>query len=93
VGRDASADTDVALHAEILTYSRSRGIYAGISLKGAVVQPDESGNHAMYGDASRLAILNGHVPPPQDAKPFLRAVTAATLRARNGKQSAALSSK
>ncbi|HTS69895.1 MAG TPA: lipid-binding SYLF domain-containing protein, partial [Terriglobia bacterium] len=49
VGRSAAAGTDIALHAEILTYSRSRGAFAGISLNGAVVQPDDTGNEALYG--------------------------------------------
>jgi lipid-binding SYLF domain-containing protein len=47
VGRSASAGTDIELHAEILTYSRSRGAFAGISLSGAVVQPDDTGNQAL----------------------------------------------
>src|SRR5271155_1302446 len=50
VGRDAAADTDLKLRAEILTYARSRGVFAGVSLNGAVVQADKSGDKAMYGD-------------------------------------------
>lgn len=73
VGRHAAADTDVKLNSEILTYSRSKGAFAGVSLDGAVVQPDETANQAMYGDKAnnRKAILNGQVPPPSDAKPLL----------------------
>jgi lipid-binding SYLF domain-containing protein len=49
VGRQASANTDVRLDAEILSYSRSKGLFAGVSLDGAVVQADHSGDKAMYG--------------------------------------------
>ncbi len=79
VGRDASADTDILMHAEVLTYSRSRGAFAGISLKGAVMQPDDSGNAAMYGQAaSRNTILMGHVTVPAAARPLLREISTAT---------------
>jgi lipid-binding SYLF domain-containing protein len=79
VGRHAGADTDVKLNAEILTYSRSKGAFAGISLDGAVVQPDESGNTAMYGEKygnseNRRAILNGKIPVPKDAQPLVREI-------------------
>jgi len=76
VGRAAAADTDVAMRAEVLSYSRSRGIFAGIDLKGAVLQPDESGNKALYGTADRTAILTGGVPAPAGAAPLLRALAA-----------------
>jgi lipid-binding SYLF domain-containing protein len=76
VGRDAAADTDIAMHAEILTYSRSKGIFAGISLKGAVLQPDDSGNEAFYGKAGRDTILSGGVPVPASARPLLREIAA-----------------
>lgn len=49
VGRDAEAATDVALHAEILTYSRAKGLFAGISLEGSSLRPDGSANHNLYG--------------------------------------------
>ena len=49
VGRNATAATDVALKAEILSYSRTHGVFAGVSLEGAVVQADKSGDRAMYG--------------------------------------------
>jgi len=80
VGRDAAADTDVAMRAEVLTYSRSRGVFAGIDLKGAVLQPDESGNKAFYGDADRTTILTGGVPVPAGAAPLIRALAAGTER-------------
>ena len=49
VGRHASADTDLKLNAEILSYPRTKGVFAGVSLDGAVVQADKSGDKAMYG--------------------------------------------
>jgi len=80
IGRDAGADTDITMRAEVLTYSRSRGIFAGIDLKGAVLQPDDSGNDALYGTADRNAILTGGVPAPAGAAPLLRALAAGTER-------------
>ena len=72
VGRHAAADTDAKLNAEILTWSRSKGLFAGISLDGAVVQADESGDRAMYGDnVSRREIVDGSVRPPEAAMPLL----------------------
>ena len=69
VGRHADAATDVKMNAEILTWSRSRGAFAGISLEGAVVQPDQSGNEAMYGTSARSQdIVNGKVKVPQAAE-------------------------
>lgn len=78
VGRSAAAGTDIALHAEILTYSRSRGAFAGISLSGAVVQPDDTGNQAFYGSANRENILDGKLPVPSEAMVLLQAVSKAT---------------
>jgi len=79
VGRSAAAGTDIALHAEILTYSRSRGAFAGISLSGAVVQPDDSGNRAMYGaTANQEDILNGKTAIPADTMVLVQAVSKAT---------------
>ena len=65
VGRNTSADTDVLLHAEILTWSRSRGVFAGLSLEGSTLRPDGSENHKLYGrDISNKEILEGDVPVP-----------------------------
>jgi lipid-binding SYLF domain-containing protein len=73
VGRNASAGTDLKLTAEILSYSRSKGIFAGVSLDGAVVQADKSGDRAMYGhDVDRHEILSGKIPVPGSAEPLLR---------------------
>ena len=69
VGRDSSAETDAQLHAEILTYSRSRGLFAGISLQGATLRPDDDWNKELYGKAmSNRDIVMGNTPPPASAK-------------------------
>ncbi len=68
VGRDASAQTDAVLRAEMLSYSRSRGLFAGISLQGATLRPDGDANEEMYGKAmSNKAILTGEVKAPAAA--------------------------
>ena len=75
VGRHAAADTDAKLNAEILTWSRSKGLFAGISLDGAVVQADESGDRAMYGEnVNRREIVDGSVKAPEAARPLLREI-------------------
>lgn len=69
VGRNAAAGTDLKLNAEILSYSRSKGIFAGVSLDGAVMQADKSGDKAMYGDdVNRHEILHGKVAVPESAR-------------------------
>ena len=69
VGRNAAAGTDLKLNAEILSYSRSKGIFAGVSLEGAVMQADKSGDKAMYGDdVNRHEILDGKVAVPASAR-------------------------
>ena len=73
VGRTASADTDLKLSAEILSYSRAKGIFAGVSLDGAVMQADKSGDKSMYGDdVNRHEILSGKVAVPDSARSLLR---------------------
>lgn len=75
VGRHASAGTDWKMNSEILTYSRSKGIFAGISLNGAVLQQDKDSTRAIYGrDVSFRSTLGGHVHPPQSTRAFLRTV-------------------
>jgi lipid-binding SYLF domain-containing protein len=72
VGRSATADTDLKLNAEILSYSRSKGIFAGASLGGAVVQADKSGDEASYGsNVDRHQILDGQVQLPRSAKDLI----------------------
>ncbi len=68
VGRNSSAETDAQMHAEILTYSRSRGVFAGVSLQGATLRPDEDWNKELYGKAiSNRDIVLGDTPPPAAA--------------------------
>ena len=75
VGRSAAAGTDLKLTAEILSYSRSKGVFAGVSLDGAVVQADKSGDQAMYGnDVDRHEILHGKVAVPSSAEPLLHEI-------------------
>jgi lipid-binding SYLF domain-containing protein len=69
VGRDASAGTDIRLDAEILSYSRSKGLFAGVSVAGAGFMADKSGDRSMYGhDVDRHDILSGAVAIPASAK-------------------------
>jgi len=73
VGRTASADTDVRMSAEILSYSRAKGLFAGVSLDGAVMQTDHSADAAMYGhDVSHRQILHGDVATPVAARGLVR---------------------
>jgi SH3 domain-containing YSC84-like protein 1 len=83
VGRHASAGTDWMLNTEFLTYSRSRGIFAGLTLEGAVVEQDADSTVAIYGDDFPFKkILRGEVAAPAPAAPFLRAVAEITHQAR-----------
>jgi SH3 domain-containing YSC84-like protein 1 len=69
VGRTTSADTDASLHAEILSWSRAHGVFAGISLDGTVVKKDTGEDRRLYGhDVSEHAVLYGEVPPPPTAE-------------------------
>jgi lipid-binding SYLF domain-containing protein len=68
VGRDAEADTDAAMRAEILTYSRSRGLFAGVSLEGSTLRPDDDANEALYGRKIHASeIVRGPAPDPPAA--------------------------
>ena len=72
VGRQTAADTDLKMNAEILTYSRSKGVFAGISLDGAVVRADRSGDQAIYGaNVEREQILDGAVAVPRTARTLI----------------------
>jgi SH3 domain-containing YSC84-like protein 1 len=71
VGRTAVAETDLQLHAEILSYSRTRGAFAGVALDGTVVSKDGSEDRKLYGyEVNNKAILEGGVPSPNGAKRF-----------------------
>jgi len=83
VGRHASAGTDWKLNTEMLTYSRSRGVFAGLTLEGAVVEQDADATVAIYGnDLPFKKILMGEVAAPAPATPFLRAVAEISHQAR-----------
>ncbi len=78
VGGAAQAGTDPTLTAEILSYSRSRGLFAGAELGGAVVAQDHDANAAIYGEtASTQDLIAGKVPAPPEAKAFLDGVASA----------------
>lgn len=69
VGRTAAADTDASLHAEILSYSRTRGAFAGVALDGTVVSKDGGEDRKLYGhEVENRAIINGEVPVPAAAR-------------------------
>ncbi len=75
VGRDAQAATDLTMRAQVLTYSRSRGLFLGVSLSGAVIRQDDGDVRAFYGkDWTFYSLLNGEVPPPQDSLALLNTV-------------------
>ena len=78
VGRHTSAGTDILLNTEVLTYSRSKGLFAGITLEGAIVEQDNDSTRAIYGTHMRFRnILSGHAATPASADAFIRAVSEA----------------
>lgn len=72
-GRSAAASTDVTMRAEILSYSRARGLFAGISLEGSTLRPDNDGNERLYGKGTTAKdiVINGKVRPPASADSLL----------------------
>jgi lipid-binding SYLF domain-containing protein len=83
VGRHASAGTDWKMNTEVLTYSRSRGAFAGLTLEGAVVQQDNDSTRAVYGKHMMFRkILSGKVSTPESAEAFVKAVSDAGIQAR-----------
>ncbi len=78
VGRHTSAGTDILLNTEVLTYSRSKGAFAGLTLEGAVVEQDNDSTRAIYGHHMRFrSILSGRATTPASAAEFVRAVSEA----------------
>lgn len=72
VGRDSSAMTDAALHAQILTYSRSRGLFGGLDIGGSAVTEDDDANRELYGSKiSNKEILSSNPTVPAEAQPFV----------------------
>src|SRR5271169_3687592 len=83
VGRHASAGTDWKMNTEMLTYSRSKGVFAGLTLEGAVVEQDNDSTHAIYGKSMTFRdILSGKTSTPQSAEAFIHAVSQAGQQAR-----------
>jgi SH3 domain-containing YSC84-like protein 1 len=81
VGRNARADTDATMHAEILSWSRSRGAFAGVSLQGATLRPDKDENQKLYGRAiSNPEILEGKLDPPPSARGLVAALNKVSMR-------------
>jgi lipid-binding SYLF domain-containing protein len=75
VGRDLTAKTDISLQTEMLSYSRTHGLFAGVSLQGATLRPDAPTNHELYGrDATNHEILTGDFKTPVSARRFERAL-------------------
>jgi lipid-binding SYLF domain-containing protein len=82
VGRHASAGTDWKMNTELLTYSRSKGVFAGLTLEGAVVEQDNDSTHAIYGKhMSFRNILSGKASTPRSAEAFMKAVSDAGQQA------------
>ncbi len=82
VGRDAAADTDWKMKAEVLTYSRARGVFAGIDLNGSAITQDRDETAVLFGKMVPFAdILNGKVAPPKGSAPFLAAVRKYSMQA------------
>ena len=76
VGRSAQAATDAQLHAEILAYSRARGLFGGVSLEGTTLRPDTDDNHDIYGPGARQSeIVNGKYPATAAAQPLIAELT------------------
>ena len=80
VGRNASAETDVTLRSEILSYSRARGIFAGISLEGSTIRPDNDANRQIYGEKlpAREIVLLDRVAVPEAAHQLVSTLDAKT---------------
>lgn len=82
VGRHASAGTDWKMNTEMLTYSRSKGAFAGLTLEGAVIQQDDDSTVAIYGKKLRFRnILSGRVNIPESAAAFMEAISHASHQA------------
>jgi lipid-binding SYLF domain-containing protein len=83
VGRHASAGTDWKMNTEMLTYSRSKGVFAGLTLEGAVVEQDNDSTRAIYGKHMMFRnILSGKATTPRSADGFMKAVSEAGQQAR-----------
>ena len=82
VGRDTSAETDATLRSEILSYTRARGLFAGVSLEGSTIRPDNGDNERVYGRkiSARDIVLSGKIPVPAAAQQLISTLDARTPR-------------
>jgi SH3 domain-containing YSC84-like protein 1 len=86
VGRQAEGDTDWKMKAEVLTYSRARGIFAGLTLNGAVIAQDHDATRAFYStDVPFQSILKGRTPPPNGSESFLAALRRFSAQAQTAR--------
>jgi SH3 domain-containing YSC84-like protein 1 len=85
VGRSASAETDATLRADILSYSRARGAFVGVSLEGSTIRPDNGANKQIYGQdiAARAIVLSRHVAVPLAAKRMVATLDSRTPRRKS----------
>jgi lipid-binding SYLF domain-containing protein len=90
VGRNASVSTDATMHAQILSYSRSRGVFAGLELKGSVIKEDEDANKDVYGRAvsARDLLETGKVKATPDVRVFSATLTKFSARKTDGSKTA-----
>jgi len=84
VGRDSSAETDATLRSEILSYSRARGLFAGVSLEGSTIRPDNGDNRRVYGKnvSAKEIVLSGKVPVPPAAQQLISTLDTRTPKHR-----------
>jgi lipid-binding SYLF domain-containing protein len=87
VGRNAAASTDVTMRAEILSYSRSRGLFAGISLEGSTLRPDGDGNGRLYGQgvSAKDIVINSTIHAPASARLLVSTLDKKSPRNKSGK--------
>lgn len=86
VGRSAEASTNENLKAEMLSYSRSKGLFAGVSLSGATLHPDNDANSALYGEKTTPdQIMSGQVTMPEEARPLVEALTQSAAPTRGAR--------
>ncbi len=87
VGRNAQAGTDWKLSAEFLSYSRSKGLFAGIDLDGTVLSQNQEATRTLYGaDVPYKTVLDGNQPTPPEARPFVRTIAKYFVAAKNEKE-------
>src|ERR1039457_6816829 len=86
-GRDVAASTDVTMRAEILSYSRSRGLFAGISLEGSTLRPDNDGNERLYGKGTNAKgiVINSAIRAPASARLLVSTLNRKSPRNRSGR--------